>query len=49
MLTVSNDLSSSALPTASASKIYHNVLSEKLANFGEDLKDIQELEEWTER
>ena len=48
MLTVSNDLPSSAPPTASASKTYHSALSEKLANFGEDLKnedlkDIQEL------
>jgi len=39
---------SSAPPTASASKTYHSALSEKLANFGEDLKnedlkDIQEL------
>lgn len=48
LLTVSNGLSSSAPPTASASKTYHSALSEKLANFGEDLKnedlkDIQEL------
>jgi len=48
MLTVSTGPQSSALPTASASKTYHNALSEKLANFGEDLKnedlkDIQEL------
>ena len=38
----------SAPATASASKTYHSALSEKLANFGEDLKnedlkDIQEL------
>ena len=48
MLTVSNGTPSSAPPTASASKMYHSALSEKLANFGEDLKnedlkDIQEL------
>ena len=48
LLTVSNGLPSSAPPTASASKTYHSALSEKLANFGEDLKnedlkDIQEL------
>ena len=48
LLTVSNGLTSSAPPTASASKTYHSALSEKLANFGEDLKnedlkDIQEL------
>jgi len=48
LLTVSNNLPSSAPPTASASKTYHSALSEKLANFGEDLKnedlkDIQEL------
>jgi len=48
MLTVSTGPASSALPTASASRTYHNALSEKLANFGEDLKnedlkDIQEL------
>jgi mitogen-activated protein kinase kinase len=48
MLTVANGLSTSAPPTASASKTYHSALSEKLANFGEDLKnedlkDIQEL------
>jgi mitogen-activated protein kinase kinase len=48
LLTVSNGLPSSAPPTASASKMYHSALSEKLANFGEDLKnedlkDIQEL------
>ena len=47
MLTVPNP-PSSAPPTASASKTYHSALSEKLANFGEDLKnedlkDIQEL------
>lgn len=48
LLTVSNGLPSSAPPTASASKMYHSALSEKLANYGEDLKnedlkDIQEL------
>lgn len=48
MLTVANGSTSSAPPTASASKTYHSALSEKLANFGEDLKnedlkDIQEL------
>lgn len=48
VLTVSNGLPLSAPPTASASKTYHSALSEKLANFGEDLKnedlkDIQEL------
>jgi len=48
LLTVSNGLPSSAPPTASASKTYHSALSEKLAKFGEDLKnddlkDIQEL------
>jgi mitogen-activated protein kinase kinase len=48
LLTVSNGHPSSAPPTASASKTYHSALSEKLANFGEDLKnedlkDIQEL------
>ena len=48
MLTVPHGPSSSAPPTASASKTYHSALSEKLANFGEDLKnedlkDIQEL------
>ena len=48
LLTVSNGLTSSAPPTASASRTYHSALSEKLANFGEDLKnedlkDIQEL------
>ena len=48
MLTVSHGLPSSAPPTASASKTYHSALSEKLAKFGEDLKnedlkDIQEL------
>ena len=47
LLTVTNP-PTSAPPTASASKTYHSALSEKLANFGEDLKnddlkDIQEL------
>lgn len=48
LLTVSTTHPSSAPPTASASKNYHSALSEKLAKFGEDLKnedlkDVQEL------
>lgn len=47
LLTVSNGLTSSAPPTASASKTYHSALSEKLANFGEDLKneDLKDIKE----